>query len=48
MTLISPIRQCCVCKEMKRAYSESLFANGLYGFWCKECDKKEGENQYIY
>jgi hypothetical protein len=43
MALISPIRVCCVCKEQKKAYSESLFANGLYGFYCQECDQKEDQ-----
>jgi len=28
---------------MKKAYSESLFANGLYGFYCQECDQKEDQ-----
>lgn len=39
--LINPNRLCCVCREQKKAYSEALFANGLYGFYCKECDEKE-------
>jgi hypothetical protein len=41
MALISPIRFCAVCRQEKKAYSEQLFANGLYGFYCKECDEKE-------
>ena len=42
MTIISAIKECNVCRKEKRVVSESLFANGLYGYWCKECDALEG------
>ena len=39
--LINPIKECCVCREYKKAHSEALYVNGLYGYYCKECDAKE-------
>ena len=42
--LINPIKQCVSCKEVKKAFSEALFANGLYGYYCQECDAKEANN----
>ena len=41
-SVISWFKQCNVCKENKVVVSESLFANGLYGYWCDDCDKAEG------
>lgn len=45
MGIISPVRICADCKQRKRVVAESLFANGLYGFYCEECDQKEREYQ---
>jgi hypothetical protein len=42
MSIISAIKECNVCRKEKRVVSESLFANGLYGYWCNDCDKAEG------
>jgi hypothetical protein len=42
MSIISAIKKCNVCRKEKRVVSESLFANGLYGYWCQECDALEG------
>ena len=40
--MISQYKECNVCRERKQVVSESLFANGLYGYWCDDCDKAEG------
>jgi hypothetical protein len=40
--MISKYKECNVCRETKQVVSESLFANGLYGYWCNECDAAEG------
>jgi hypothetical protein len=34
--------------ENKQVVAESLFANGLYGYWCAECDKEERIQDEIY
>jgi hypothetical protein len=34
--------------ESKQVVAESLFANGLYGYWCAECDKEERIQDEIY
>jgi len=34
--------------EIKQVVAESLFANGLYGYWCAECDKAEQVQDEIY
>ena len=34
--------------KMKLVVAESLFANGLYGYWCAECDKTEQVQDEIY
>ncbi len=34
--------------ETKQVVAESLFANGLYGYWCAECDKEERIQDEIY
>jgi hypothetical protein len=45
MALISTYKECNVCRQKKIVVSESLFANGLYGYWCDDCDKAEGPTQ---
>jgi hypothetical protein len=35
-------RKCLVCREEKRVVSIEYYANGLYGYYCLECDEKEG------
>jgi hypothetical protein len=40
--MISKFKECNVCREKKEVVSESLFANGLYGYWCNDCDIAEG------
>jgi len=42
MGAISNYKECNVCRQTKLVVSESLFANGLYGYWCNDCDKAEG------
>lgn len=39
MSTISPMKECADCRQIKRVVSEQLFANGLYGFYCVDCDK---------
>ena len=43
--MISQYKECNVCRQQKQVVSESLFANGLYGYWCDDCDKAEGATQ---
>ena len=43
--MISQFKECNVCRNKKLVVSESLFANGLYGYWCDDCDKAEGATQ---
>lgn len=43
--MISKFKECNVCRQKKEVVSESLFANGLYGYWCDDCDKAEGATQ---
>ena len=45
MGIISQFKQCNVCRKTKLMVSESLFANGLYGYWCSDCDIAEGATQ---
>lgn len=35
---------CMVCRQNKKVVAEQLHANGLYGYYCEDCDKWEGEN----
>ena len=43
--MISQFKECNVCRNKKLVVSESLFANGLYGYWCNDCDIAEGATQ---
>lgn len=43
--MISQFKECNVCRKKKLVVSESLFANGLYGYWCNDCDIAEGATQ---
>ena len=45
MGIISQFKECNVCRKTKLMVSESLFANGLYGYWCNDCDIAEGATQ---
>ncbi len=40
--MISKFKECNVCRQKKEVVSESLFADGLSGYWCDDCDKAEG------
>ena len=33
-------RICLECKEDKNIFAVEYYANGLYGYYCKECDTK--------
>ena len=40
------IRKCLNCKEDREAVAIEIYANGLYGYYCLECNNKEDERDY--
>lgn len=38
-------RRCIGCKSEKQVISWQLFANGLYGYYCQECDEIEAREE---
>jgi hypothetical protein len=39
-------RVCLECKKDTQIYSAELYANGLYGYYCQQCDTKLREAGY--
>lgn len=39
-------RICLECKEFRKIFSAEYYANGLYGYYCKDCDTKLKEAGY--
>jgi len=39
-------RVCLECKQDRKIFSVEHYANGLYGYYCQECDTKLKEAGY--